>query len=218
MCRVVGAGTSFQMVMHEKLQQTFLQRSFVGCCVHTGDCDGQNAPASSPVPVLIQCCRWSLIVAGWYLMLWHTQSNCNLAWNKQWSGIVGLCPFPTSSVQPFGWDWVGGLVGGLWVLDQGTMKCTTLQLWHPSTLGFTDATVCFTLLKILCSSTKSTFVLLLRAWCISHVFGCALSGYQLSSHWVSVCLLWVYIVIEHNVNSKLFQISTSWAQKILNTR
>ena len=112
MCRVVGAGTSFQMVMHEKLQQTFRQKSFVGCCVHTGDCDGQNAPASSPVPVLIQCCRWSLIVAGWHLMLWHTQSNCKLAWNEQWSGIVGLCPFPTSSVQLFGWDWVGGSRGG----------------------------------------------------------------------------------------------------------
>ena len=67
-----------------------------------GDCAGQNAPASRPVPVLIQCCRWSLIVVGWQLMLRHTQHTRNLAWNEQWSGLMGLCPLPTSSVQPFG--------------------------------------------------------------------------------------------------------------------
>ena len=62
----------------------------------------------------------------------------------------------------------------------------------------------------MCSSTKLTVVLTLCAWYVFHVFGCALSVYHLSSHWVRVCLLWVYVVIEHMVNSKLFQISTSW--------
>ena len=32
-------------------------------------------------------------------------------------------------------------------------------------------------------------------------------------YWGRVCLLWVYVVIEHMVNSKWFQISTSWTRK-----
>ena len=54
---------------------------------------------------------------------------------------------------------------------------------------------------------------MLSAWCVFNVFGCALSGYHLSSHWVRVCLHLVYVVIEHMVNSKWFQISTPWTQK-----
>ena len=104
MCRVVGVGTSFQMVMHGKLQPMLLQRSFIGFCVHTGDCAWQNLQPSS---ILIQCCR---IVVG-HLMLRHTQSTRNLAWNEQWCGVAVLCTLPTSSVRPFGWDW-----GPLWSL------------------------------------------------------------------------------------------------------
>ena len=60
------------------------------------------------VPVLAQrsgCCQ---VVVNWYWMLCHTQYIHNLAWNEQWSGTasaVCLCPLPTSSVQPLGWDW-----------------------------------------------------------------------------------------------------------------
>ena len=43
--------------------------------------------------------------------------------------------------------------------------------------------------EILWSSTNLTFVLTLCAWCVFRVFGCALSVYHLSSHWVRVCLL-----------------------------
>ena len=39
------------------------------------------------------------------------------------------------------------------------------------------------------------------------------SVYHLSSYWVLVCLRWVYIVFEHTMNSKRFQISTSWTHK-----
>ena len=67
-------------------------------------------------------------------------------------------------------------------------------------------------LKMLCSSTKLTFVLMLSACCVFQVFGCSISVYHLSSHWVCVCLLWVYIVIAHMINFKWFQISTSWIQ------
>ena len=51
------------------------------------------------------CCQ---VVVNWYWMLCHTQYIHNLAWNEQWSGTasaVCLCPLPTSSVQPLGWDW-----------------------------------------------------------------------------------------------------------------
>ena len=47
---------------------------------------------------------------------------------------------------------------------------------------------------------------MLSAWCVLHVFGCVLFVYHLSSLWVRVCLLWVYAVSEHMVNSKWFQI------------
>ena len=40
---------------------------------------------------------------------------------------------------------------------------------------------------------------------VFNVFGSALSVYNLSSYWVRVCLLWVYVAIEHTVNSKWFQ-------------
>ena len=65
-------------------------------------------------------------------------------------------------------------------------------------------------LEILCSST---FALMLNAWCVFRLFGCALSVYHLRSYWLIVRLLWVYVVIEHTVNSKWFQISTSWTRK-----
>ena len=44
MCWVVSAGTSFQIVIHGQLQPTFLQRSFVGLRVHTGDWAGAKCP------------------------------------------------------------------------------------------------------------------------------------------------------------------------------
>ena len=59
------------------------------------------------VPVLVQRCG-CLVVVNWYGVLCHTQYVHNVAWGKQWSGttsIVCLCPLPTSSVQPLGWDW-----------------------------------------------------------------------------------------------------------------
>ena len=85
------------------------------------------------------------------------------------------------------------------------------QAWPPiaEQIGFHEAPLCvFLLLEILCSSTKVT--LMLNAWCVFHVFGCA---YHLSSRWVLVCLLWAYVAMEHMVHSKLFQISTSSTQK-----
>ena len=36
-------------------------------------------------------------------------------------------------------------------------------------------------LEILCSSTKLTLVLMLSAWCVFHMFGCALPVYHLKS-------------------------------------
>ena len=60
------------------------------------------------VPVLAQCCGCCQVVVNWYWMLCHTQYIRNQAWNEQWSGTasaVCLCPLPTSSVQPLGWDW-----------------------------------------------------------------------------------------------------------------
>ena len=82
-----------------------------------------------------------------------------------------------------------------------------------------EASLCILfVLEILCLSTKITFGLTLCAWCVFHVFACGLSVYHLSSHWVRGCLPGVYVVIEHMVNSKWFQISTSWMQKVLNTR
>ena len=60
------------------------------------------------VPVLAQRCGCCQVVVNWYWMLCHKQYIRNQAWNKQWSGkasAVCLCPLPTSSVQPLGWDW-----------------------------------------------------------------------------------------------------------------
>ena len=44
---------------------------------------------------------------------------------------------------------------------------------------------------------------------VSHVFDCALSLYHFRSHkyWVRVCLLWVYVVIEHMVTQNGFKSS-----------
>ena len=88
-------------------------------------------------------------------------------------------------------------------------------LRKPNKLAFTTQCVLL-VVELLCSTTKLTFVLTLWAWCVFPVFGCALSVYHLSSHWVRVCFHRIY-VIEHIVNSKWFQISTSW-NKVLNTR
>ena len=60
------------------------------------------------VPVLAQRCGCCQVVVNWYWMLCHTQYIHNLAWNEPWSGTASawcLCPLPTSSVQPLGWDW-----------------------------------------------------------------------------------------------------------------
>ena len=60
------------------------------------------------VPVLSQRCGCCQVVVNWYWMLCHTQYIHNLASNEQWSSTtsaVCLCPLPTSSVQPLGWDW-----------------------------------------------------------------------------------------------------------------
>ena len=75
--------------------------------------------------------------------------------------------------------------------------------------GVHEAPLCVLLVpESLCSSTKLTFVLMLSVWCVFHMFGCALSVCHLLSHWVRVCLLWVYVIIEHMVHSEWFQIST----------
>ena len=60
------------------------------------------------VPVLAQRCGCCQVVVNWNWMLCHTQYIRNQACNEQWSGTasaVCLCPLPTSSVQPLGWDW-----------------------------------------------------------------------------------------------------------------
>ena len=52
--------------------------------------------------------------------------------------------------------------------------------------------------------------------CFLYVFGCAPSVYILRSHiWVlGLCVfIWVNVVIEHMMNTKWFQISTSWTRK-----
>ena len=49
-------------------------------------------------------------------MLCHTQYIRNLALNEQSSGrasVECLCPLPTSSVQPLGWDWGPPCTGSL---------------------------------------------------------------------------------------------------------
>ena len=89
---------------------------------------------------------------------------------------------------------------------------TLAAMLPPSKLAFTKRLCEFYLCSKYCVRAQ-LFVLTLWACCVFHVFGCALSVYHLSSHWVRVCLLLVYVVIEHMVNSKWFQISTSWTQK-----
>ena len=122
MCWVVSAGTSFQIVIHGQLQPTFLQSSFVGLCVHTGDWAGCKMPG---VPVLTQRCGCCQVVVNWYWMLCHTQFIHNLVWNEQWSATVSagcLCPLATSSVQPLGWDWEPPYVS--------IPKCQWLHRWR----------------------------------------------------------------------------------------
>ena len=58
-------------------------------------------------------------------------------------------------------------------------------------------------LEIMCSSTKLTFVLTLCAWCVFHVFGCALCVYVSSkiTH-MNIMFVFNYVVIGHIVDSK----------------
>ena len=71
-------------------------------------------------------------------------------------------------------------------------KSSPLFVKHPSKFAFIKRHCVFNLCSKYCvSSTKLTVVLTLCTWCVFHVFGCALSVYHLSSHWVRVCLLWV---------------------------
>ena len=77
----------------------------------------------------------------------------------------------------------------LWFSVDITMY--TLRMKNPITqqMGVHETPLCVLLeLEILCSSTKLTFVLLLSACGVFHVFGFALSLYHMSSHWVRVCL------------------------------
>ena len=67
---------------------------------------------------------------------------------------------------------------------QHCANIVTVNLSYPAYCHSRSATV----FKNLCSSTKLTFVLMLRTWCVFHVFDCALSVYHLSSHWVCVCV------------------------------
>ena len=67
-----------------------------------------------------------------------------------------------------------------------------------------SGTVCFTCARnIGFQQAKITFVLMLSSWCVFHVFGCALFVYHLRSYkyWIRVCLLWVYVIINHTKNS-----------------
>ena len=60
LCSVVCWVVSFQIVIHEQLQPTFLQRSFVGLRVHTETGLVQNAPSASLSPalwMLSSCCK-----------------------------------------------------------------------------------------------------------------------------------------------------------------
>ena len=60
------------------------------------------------MPVSIQSYECCPVVAGWCLMLCHTQCNHSQTWNKQWHGTasrVCLCPIPISSEWPLGWGW-----------------------------------------------------------------------------------------------------------------
>ena len=77
------------------------------------------------VPVLTQRCGCCQVVVNWYWMLCHTQFIHNLVWNEQWSATVSagcLCPLPTSSVQPLGWDWEPPYVS--------IPKCQWLHRWR----------------------------------------------------------------------------------------
>ena len=98
-------------------------------------------------------------------------------------------------------------------IDKDGVDMETLAaMLPPSKLAFTKRHSEFYLCSKYCVRAQ-LFVLTLCAWCVFHVFGCALSVYHLSSHWVRVCLLLINVVIDHKVNSKWFQISTSGTQK-----
>ena len=92
---------------------------------------------------------------------------------------------------------------------------------HNQQIGVREASLCVLLvLENIVFKQKINFehkfnfcVHVVSLVCFFYVFGCVLSVYHLSSHWVRVCLLWVYVVIEHTLNSKCFQISTSWTRK-----
>ena len=80
-----------------------------------------------------------------------------------------------------------------------TYALKKLQRVTSKQIGVHEASLCVLLvLEILRSSTKLPFLLTLCTWCVFHVFGCALSVYHLSAHWVHVCLLRVYVIITQN--------------------
>ena len=115
-----------------------------------------------------------------------------------------------------------GIVPAIFLLPIFFTSCVNVSLsltWlgrdrYTQQIVVHEAPLCVLLvLEILCSSPKSTLILMLSAWCVSHVLGCALSVYHLKSNWVLVCLLWVNVVIGHMVNSKWFQFSPLWTQK-----
>ena len=71
-------------------------------------------------------------------------------------------------------------------------------------------------LEILCSSTKNNFCVGVGYMvCFSCVWVCFICvSFKIThEYWVRVCLLWIDVVIEHIVNSKWFQIRTSWTRK-----
>ena len=57
---------------------------------------------------------------------------------------------------------------------------------------------------------------MLSAWCVFHVlavFYLCIIWDHTYEYWVRVCLLWVYVVIEHMVDSTWFQLSMSWTRQ-----
>ena len=86
----------FQIVKDGQLQPTFLQRSFVGLCVHTWDLAGAEC---SSVSVSLQHCGCCPVVVDCYWVLCHTQCIRNLAWGEQWSGSASVVSLPHSMIR-----------------------------------------------------------------------------------------------------------------------
>ena len=76
-------------------------------------------------------------------------------------------------------------------------------------MKLTLCTLCRKIITVPLNIMSSALCSRRLCWCWAHgmfsVFGCALSVYHLRSYWIRVCLLWVYVFIEHMVNLNGFK-------------